>query len=137
MIAARISNLAVGSNQHVHRVKRDLAKGVEFSTPLRGVPISDQHERPEGPQLMDPRIPQLEMRIERLERTIRLNGRLRKSGRASARTNIWRNSPEAAAPETNVAKVVGKDRTTIAKVNDSLRQIGRKCSQPNECRPDP
>jgi len=114
MIAARISNLAVGSNQHVHRVKRDLAKGVEFSTPLRGVPISDQHERPEGPQLMDPRIPQLEMRIERLERTIRLNGRLRKSGRASARTNI---------PGTSRKVPLAKPATTSPRLS---ARIGRR-----------
>lgn len=35
MIAAKIANLAVGSNQHVLRVKRDIATGEEISPPLK------------------------------------------------------------------------------------------------------
>jgi hypothetical protein len=34
MVAARIANLAVGSNQHVHRLKQDNMTGEEFSPPM-------------------------------------------------------------------------------------------------------
>lgn len=45
MIAAKIANLAVGSNQHVLRVKRDLATGEEFSPPLQVAASSLQIDR--------------------------------------------------------------------------------------------
>src|SRR5262245_53199230 len=48
MVAARISNLAVGSNQHVLRVKSDLTTGGEFSPPMQVTTDSLKIDRKTG-----------------------------------------------------------------------------------------
>lgn len=107
MIAAKIANLAVGSNQYVHKVKHDLMTGEEFSPPLavaaRSLSI-DRKTAGFGRAVLDRGTPALIAAVEAGAATV------------SAAAEV------AKLPETLQAEVVAAD--AVAEVAAEVRHTG-------------